>query len=207
MLISTDDVYSWWPQGGPFPPERDAELGRTIGVASAMIERACRRVFEKAAITEWHDGDGGDTIMLRRPPVWALTSVSIDGLPIVASTYVVPRLATDSDAAVDVNDGRLIRTVGVWPVGVRNIAVAYTGGFEPIPPPVAQACLQLVAHLTSQAGVDVGMAIEQAGEYRVDRRPGGPLPPAVRRLLAPYRLPMPQGLAPGAYERLRSSAW
>jgi hypothetical protein len=102
---------------------------------------------------------------------------------------------------VDERRGWLLRTIPysdpellhsealVWPVGVNNLRVQYTAGYDNVPADVQEACAEWVAILFWQTKRDPGVSQESASgafsrSYSLAQRA---LPPSIARLLAPYR--------------------
>src|SRR5881296_1220370 len=124
-LVGLADYKEWHPLGNT-STALDAVLKTLIDASSDDIQRFCRRIFRKGTITdEPHDGTGSRTLRLRRPPIWSVSAVKIDGAPLDPASYVVPRLASDADAEVDFNDGRVVLLARTFPVGTRNVLVSY----------------------------------------------------------------------------------
>lgn len=93
----------------------------------ALIEREVGTSFEARSWTETHDG-GDYSVVLRRPYVLSITSVTEDGDAVTGYDYTYdagllerrPTGSTDSPTA--------------WASGRRNITVTYTAGYSSTPP-------------------------------------------------------------------------
>jgi hypothetical protein len=128
-----------------------------------------------------NSGNAGDPLILSQAPVDPVDTlvVTLDGTVLVAAEY-----ALDSFA------GLLYRTAG-WSMS-SSLSVAYTAGFDPIPPDVEQAVLDLCVMENSGRGRDPMLrASENPGlgrqEYWVGGLPGSPaIPQDIAALLDPY---------------------
>ena len=124
--------------------ERDGELTRLIAAVGAFVAAYCRRTFETATVTEYHNGRSGQRrLLLRQPPITSITSIHDDvdrsygSTTLIASTdYVI----TDAAAGLVDFDG------GSLQEGLSNIKVIYVGGYAAtaIPADLEQAAIELV---------------------------------------------------------------
>ena len=166
-----------------------------IKAASAAIVTFCGRPFVSDTVTEYYNGDGSQTLTLRRYPVTTLTTITI--------------IDTDADDTDDDIDGDEFRgwaddaNAGIirfkpspstdveftyFPAGHENVKVAYTAGYADIPEDIQEACVQTVAWLLSANERDAGLTAEKLGDYQYTRESSsGLLPPVAKALLARYR--------------------
>ena len=103
-------------------------------------------------VHERHDGWSGEFIMLLFSPVLELVSCqewqSSGGMITLAES--TPESPTEG-VQVEYDTGRLMRTFSgySWPrpffPGHRNVEVTYTAGFNPLPPDVWEATMELIA--------------------------------------------------------------
>lgn len=120
--------------------EHDAELARLITAVQAFLEEECERVFEAATVTDYfHGDDWRDRVIVARPPLISITNIWDDparvyATPLSASRYVI----ADADAGLIRLDGLTFTT------GLRNIKVAYVGGYTEIPQDLSQAAMEMV---------------------------------------------------------------
>ncbi|WP_018130709.1 head-tail connector protein [Effusibacillus pohliae] len=119
----------------PADTTEDALLERLIDRASSMLERKYGRPLKERAFTDdVYNGSGDPYLVLRTYPV-TVTEVKIDDVPILSTDYVV-----------QLENGILVRR-GIWPEGIGNIKVSFTGGYQTVPDWLNAECLQLVADL------------------------------------------------------------
>lgn len=121
----------------------DARVKRYINAASWLCNKYTKRLLKSREHTEYHSGDGTNTVFVRNYPVTTLTSVYDDPDRTYGSDYLI-----DSDDLAIMPDELAYKIVydgGYFQVGIRNVKITYTGGYETIPYDLAQACLEIVA--------------------------------------------------------------
>jgi uncharacterized phiE125 gp8 family phage protein len=168
---------------GVSDPGDDALLGAFIASASEAIEHYCGRQFAQAARTEYHDGAGAASLVLRVRPVSAVSAVRDDP----ARHFGPSSLLTPAQYVFYPESGILARTDGVFADARRNVEVTYTAGFLSVPPAVEQAANILVAHFYNRGrhGGD-GLVNESLGAYSVSYN-DAEWPAAAKALLFEYR--------------------
>jgi hypothetical protein len=159
-----------------------SRVERLVNAASARLERYCNTIFRAREVTRVLSGSPHPLLDLGAPIV-SVSSVTIDGQPLVSSDYRV--LAARGELYRD--GGWATYSALSGGVGVNNVTVVATLGYEPIPHDVQEACLLLVRYWREQAG-RLGLASERVAEYAYERLPArGDLPDEVRALVEPYR--------------------
>jgi len=185
--------------------QNDAIVAAQITSASNIIAVQCDRVFALQDVVEtftmrW--GEWIDALNLDRPPVSILTSIVENGQTLTTDFY---------DA--DLTKGVIWRRLGYMPYlpyvgygagygyGGDRIAVTYTGGYDlpdGAPSDLALACLLLMKEQRfMQFRGDPSVRSVSHGDLTIFYQQGaagiaagqGALPPAVDRLIAPYRIP------------------
>lgn len=184
--------------------------------ASGLVEAYCRRTFAQADLDELYDGPGRPLLLLRRPPVSALTAVWIDGEPL--------DLTQPDSCTVDPASGRLLRGTNLgdpraaaaytpgwfgpgyamvysvawlglghtaWSAGWQNIRVQYTGGYATVPTPVKRATLIVMKWLADSTKATGLFSYERIGDYEYQIAPGQQpdLPFVARALLDLFVMP------------------
>lgn len=175
-LTTLDAVKAYGPITGT---GQDALLAQLISRASAAIENYLQRSVRSADVTEVRDGTGGTAMLLKQHPVSAVSAVTIDGLPIpAASAWGQPGWWLPDDRRILLFGYSFTR-------GVGNVSVAYTGGFDTVPPDVEQACIETVLLMVKRREhIDVSskaLAGESITYVNVE------LPRAAQQVLANYR--------------------
>lgn len=116
----------------------DALLNRLISSASAFIQTWLNRSIASQAYNEARDGTGGARMMFADYPVTAVSSVVVDGLPILASPDgVQPGYYFD--------DKSIMLAGYVFGRGMNNVKLSYTAGYVVTPPEIEQACIELIS--------------------------------------------------------------
>jgi len=182
--------------------ENDAIVANQITMASQIIANQCDRVFAMQDVIEtfvmrW--GETAEVLNLDRPPVMTLTSIVENGQTVSPDFY-----------DVDPTKGFVWLRTGTstfWPYMSANgwasnrIAVTYTGGYDlpdGAPADLELACLLLIKEqrflqtrgdpsIRSVSHSDLTIFYQQGAAGIAAGQ--GALPPAVDRLLAPYKFP------------------
>ena len=142
-----------------------------IDAAGDAAERLCHREFGRKSRTEYYDGDNHQLVILEAFPIQALTTVVFTDSLGETTTYGA---ATDPTAAevftYDANTGILRFLPGSnvtrFPRGVKNVAITYDAGFDPIPSDLQYAIIQMIEHLVSQDESSLGLKSERLGDYQ-----------------------------------------
>lgn len=112
----------------------------------AKFEEVTHRAFVPRFAAETLNGTGRDTLWLQWPEWRDVLSVAVDGVDVTAD-YV--------GATHDPDRGARAVTLpfpGYWPLGVSNIAVAYTYGFSVVPQGIHDAALRYARYLLISQG-------------------------------------------------------
>jgi len=117
--------------------ELDTLLGALITRASAAIENFLQGAVLSASYTETRNGTGATALLLSEYPVTAVSSLSVDGIPIPAATAYGQPGWWLADRTVLLFGYRFTR-------GRGNVLVTYTAGFATTPPDIEQACIETV---------------------------------------------------------------
>jgi len=193
---TTDLITTERAQQNPQLAAADATLLATlITAASRAIETWCNRSFPSAEATEYYDGDGTQTLRLRRYPITDLDTVTVidsddDDTEYDADGDEFRGWADDDNAGIITFKPSPSTDVEFtyFPVGRENVKVTYTAGYADIPADIQEACAQTCAWLLSANERDAGVTAERLGDYQYTRdTAGGLLPPLAKALLARYR--------------------
>lgn len=137
-----------------FPDDQtddDTLLEKLITRMSADIESDCDRIFGDATYTEYHDGDGTDTLLLKQYPINSITSVHDD----VDRDYDTDTLIDSDDYVYDSETGILTLDGFGFSIGRQNVKVVYNAGYTTIPTDLEQACINkvVIKYLQGKAGM------------------------------------------------------
>lgn len=170
--MTLDEVKSWLRYPTVSPGVDDTNMQRVVDMACTRIQNVINRPVGSQEFWERHDGWSGEYIMLKESPFLELVSCTewqSSGGPITLAEST-PENPVDG-VQIDYSTGRLMRTFAgySWPrpffPGSRNIEVVYLAGFNPIPPDLWMATVELVRHWwenTQQAVA--GRALGQAND-------------------------------------------
>jgi hypothetical protein len=172
------------------------------------IESACsyaqgaegaNRPIAPTEFRERHDGWSGEYILLHHSPflelVVATENQSTGGaIPLLEST---PENGVDG-IQIDYATSLIMRTFdGIWPKpffpGSRNIEVTYLAGFNPLPPELWEATMELVAwkwHNSQQASRGAGPQPKGAESFEdtANANPSAPgCPPDIQAIFRSFR--------------------
>lgn len=147
---SLADVKAWLSLGERDLGTRDDRiLARLITSCSNFITSWCNRPFALGNYEEIRDGWGGErgySLPLVVKPIRAILYLSIDGQPIGPAPSLNQPMTIDNAAGYAFNPNMLVVRGWRFTRGFQNIVVQYTGGFDPIPNDIQQACIEMVAH-------------------------------------------------------------
>jgi uncharacterized phiE125 gp8 family phage protein len=179
----------------------DTLLGQLMDAADSFIQHYTGRSFAGGTFTEHHPA-GGNMLFLKNYPIASVTSLRIDPLREFGS-------ATERDAAsyiihaergvIEAAHGSFLppyrKGASDWPESAK---VAYTTAADSVPAAVKQAFAELVGHWYKQAKTAEDAAYLLLTEstngtttkgYSWSLTRGLSIPPGVRELLAPFRVP------------------
>lgn len=181
---------------------QDGLIGEYLDAASTEIENATRRVLRREAlVAQPHDGTGSRLLVLQRPPVVSLASIVVrDDLGTTIATLGPSHV--DIVAPAEHSNGRIrlraTAPIAAFPRGQGNILVSYTGGFDPIPAPLAIACRRLaLRHLLAEPR-DPSVVRESAGRGAHQERTTAEIPPEIWALMGDYVLMLHRAVSPSA---------
>lgn len=153
VYLDFDEVWGYLQMDNA-PVEQEAtRLQRFIDSACAVAQRGANRPFCPTQFQERHDGWSGEYIQLHYSPFLQLVSCiewQSSGGPIT-----LPESTPDDPVdgiQIDYGTSRIMRTFAgySWPrpffPGSRNISITYMAGFNPVPPDVWEATIDLVAY-------------------------------------------------------------
>lgn len=148
-LCTLADLKAWLPNQGN---NDDVTLQNLISNASLQVLQYLDRQHILASVlgslTETYDGNNSDRLLPRQFPLIAVTSVSVDNVPIQQATSPV--------AAGFLWDSRRILLRGYrFCRGLQNVQVSYTAGYSSVPLDLKQAAIEAFA-LTYRQRVRIG---------------------------------------------------
>lgn len=193
-LTTLANLKAWIP--GLTGTSDDLALSRLISATSAQFNAYLSRSLLTASYTESYDGKDTASMILANFPITAVSSLSIDGIPIPAAPLPTP---TGPQPAGYVFTAKMLSLVGGgYPFGAsyrftrgyQNVQVAYTAGLAAVPFDIEQACIEYCAIRYSERQ-RIGQKSKSLGGEVVSFF-AGDLTPSVKLLLAPYRRVAPR---------------
>lgn len=182
-LVTLATVKGYLPSVSAGDGQWDDLLARLISATSIQFEGEAGRTLASAAATEVYDGDGSQSLTLRRWPVSAVTSVTVNG------TVIPTRATVTGDGWVLGPDDRLYLSGYFFTYGLQNVSIVYTAGYSTVPADVQQAVCKMVA-LQFKDKDRIGQATRSiAGESSTYA--DAPVLAYWRSVVDAYRLPVP----------------
>ena len=182
----------------------DPLLAQIQTSADAFVEAYCQRTFRGGTFTEFHPG-GAKVLFLQNYPVAAVASVRVDAARQFDSATAIDAgrfVLHPARGVVESLDGPFVPSLPGWEVPANAfpaaVRVEYSTSTADVPPVVCRAYAELVGHWYRMA-----KTAASAGHLNVVESPGtgGPtvypwkqstgysVPPGVKELLRPYRVP------------------
>lgn len=148
-----------------FNDNSDSQISQFLAAASAAISQYCNRIFTVGMYSEYYDGPGDRTLLLRQRPIVQLTSITVD--PFGSDPITVD----GSNFIVNTNTGLIgwkpQNQYGSWFVkgydGQQNYLVVYQAGYQVVPSDIQQVACQICSNLYNWAGQDTSLKQERIG--------------------------------------------
>jgi len=194
-LVTSAAALTWLGLSGD-----DGTVAALISAASTAIQKFIGYQIASATYTQVFNGNGSKRLLLSSRPVTAVSSVTVDTIPVPLSVPPQPGFLFDNKFVYLSGGGYFGAGVIVREFyrGVQNVTVSYTAGYANVPADIAQACLMWIAslHAAFELGADASVKMLRAGDTQMEfgnaitALQGGQtilMPPATAALLLPYR--------------------
>ena len=142
----------------------DDILFRLVTAAEKTAEKYCDTKLKAVAITEYHDGDGSDTIILKNIPVNSVTTVHDD----VDRAFGADSLK-DSENYVIESWGGIRLLTDLFTCAKQNVKVVYNAGFEVVPEDIKTAISNLAFASYVEANAGVNAIVAEDFVYRPEK--------------------------------------
>lgn len=119
--------------------DQDDFLTSLAARASAKLDTYLGRTIEAAAYTEYYDGDGTGTLLLKERPVNSLTTLTVDGVAVDSEDWHLYA----AQGRVVLVDGYDLS--GTFTKGIANVYAAYNAGYASVPADLQAVCTELAA--------------------------------------------------------------
>lgn len=157
----------------------DEVLERLITSFSAwFINQVNRDSLLTDDYVERRNGQGGDSMTMRRYPVQSVASVTIDGHPIAASADGSHGFVFDEFSVFLIGD--------TFRRGRQNVAVSYTAGYDTVPADIEQAVIDQVV-FTHRRAPNLGSTAQTQGGILTASFSQKDLAPGVAAVIANYK--------------------
>ncbi|NBX24228.1 MAG: phage gp6-like head-tail connector protein [Microbacteriaceae bacterium] len=182
----------------------DTFIGLILAAAQTQVAQICNRTFESATVTEIYDGNGEQSIVLRRPPVtsvtsveWATSSTTWTTLPSEAYRIDlnagVLSMANANASFLNFDDSMIDRPyrIGVrpsFPRGNQNVRVVYVGGYATIPDDLKFVVWSMMDMMFADRRANKAMQSESIGAYSYSRVLGSDMRAHWESMLGSYVL-------------------
>lgn len=153
-FITLADARGWLQFSTPTTESsKDPQLQRVVDMACTWAQNFIGRPAGDQEFFERHDGWSGEYIMLKESPV--IEVVTCQEYKSSGGTQTLPESTPTTPVTgiqIDYATGRIMRTFAgySWPrtffPGSRNIEVKYRAGYNPTPPDIWVATMEMVAH-------------------------------------------------------------
>ena len=161
----------------------DTLLKTLIDQASELVEQHCGREFAKKSRTEYHDGKGLSSLILKVRPIESITSIHDD----LDRDFETADLVDADDYTFYPDSGIVTYEEGKFQDGNRNVQVIYVAGYEDVPSDLELSCNMVAATIYNWAKQGrEGIASENLGGASVTYEKELLSPPVVA-MLAKYR--------------------
>ena len=144
----------------------DVNLGLIVTRASEIIREYCSRdITNEGPYTETFDGNGGAKWLPVQWPLTAVTSITVDGVPVQAATSV-------TSSGYRFNRDGIVLNGYSFGKGLLNCEVTYGAGESPVPASIEQACIIVVWEMYNAACRDPAIRADQLkGTYHAQFEP------------------------------------
>lgn len=194
--LDIDEVKQWLNFPTDASTSKDPQLQRVMDMACEWVQNEINRPIAATTFTELHDGWAGAYIMLNHYPVLEVVSVtewqsSGGSLSLSESTIANPV----DGYQLNYLSGQIMRAMAgyAWPrpffPGSRNISVTYVAGYNPVPPALWMATVELVKHWWTNTQQASRMTMKPNEFDPAQEQPGlwQGVPYRIIDLIAPYR--------------------
>ena len=204
MAITTTAEYKAYR--GITSAAQDTLLGTVVTAVSEAIERYCRRTFATASYTERIDGSGTPSIFVKNAPITAIASIKLYSGTTLGSAMTSTLYLFDAASAageirlVDSEETRIFldplsgmsvhgasQYTSRWPIGHRNVEVAYTGGYSAVPNDLKFIAHEMVDDRIAMIGANRAVSAESLGPMSRTNLTQVDLSEQLKRRLSPFR--------------------
>lgn len=165
--------------------EEDDELELLINACYRLLEGYIHHPLKAADYTQYYDGDGSNTLVLRVYPINSVASIHDDAERDFGADTLIPSTDYVIDNDEEVGTVRLFRNTTAFATGIKNVKVVFNAGYSTIPADAAMACILLVAWFYNRGGSEALNSQSMGGKsesYAEDA-----LPMFIRQMVGKYK--------------------
>lgn len=171
-------------------------IASLVSGVSAQIQNFIGYQVASASYTRTFNGIGSEKIALPDRPVTAISSLTIDAIPITQGVVgSAAGFLFDTKFIYLYGGGIHSHAINRFNRGIQNVVVTYTAGFTAVPQDIQQACLVWLASAWNLVGEDASIGSLRAGDTQSDfkntmtvlGKAVALVPPKVLSLILPYR--------------------
>jgi hypothetical protein len=172
LLVSVDDAVDHLKARDVITSDADREqLQWLCLVVSEAVEGDLSRTIVRRTITETHSG-GGSLLRLRQTPVLSVTSVTVSGVLLANTGYVL-------DTDLGILYAGSTSTASTFAAGLRNVVVVYVVGIANPPKSARLVALTALQSLWQQSQQAPHRLLDEQAEFAVTSAVAG-LPDPLR---------------------------
>lgn len=111
----------------------DTILGLIRTAADAFVRRFCDREFTQETYTQYYDGNGKDSLLLRHYPIISITSIHLDPDRVFGADTQIS--ASDIILSDENKELGYVELLGgeVFSAGKKNVKIVYVAGYATVP--------------------------------------------------------------------------
>jgi len=126
----------------------DDQLERTINAVSRWFANRCNRKFPSQELTEYYDGDNGDTLFTKNYPITSTaTTISIWISTDTPRSYGDDEKVDSDSILIYGDEGKIVLDDDYFDKGPQSVKITYTAGYSTIPYDLQEACMEMCAVL------------------------------------------------------------
>lgn len=157
----------------------DALLSMLVTALSSYVKSWLSRGVLAADYVQSFNGHGGTVLMLPEYPVNSVASLTIDGITIPARPSALGAGYTFDYDSIAVDGYRFTR-------GRSNVVVSWNGGYQAVPPDIAQGVNEMVAIVYKEQD-RIGQLSKALGNGESVTFFSGDIPPRAKTLLYQFK--------------------
>lgn len=165
--------------------EYDAEIEDLINACYKMLEAYIHHPLKAADYTEYYDGDGTNTLVLRKYPINTVASIYDDPTREFAADTLIDSTDYVIDNEEQVGTVRLFQNTTIFASAIKNVKITYNAGYTTIPKDAERACIMLVIYYFNRQDA-AGISSQSLGG-KSENYSDEALPMFIRQMVARFK--------------------